>query len=143
DSRALDDSHRESRQVVFAGLVQSAELRSLAADQAHAGLIASARDAFDEVERDLLFELAGPDVIEKKQRTRRVADDVVHAHRDAVDADGVVTPGLERDHQLGADAVCSRDQHWRAHLASTVESDQRSESADSADDMSARSGFRD
>src|SRR5208337_1162978 len=77
DSRALDDSHRESRQVVFAGLVQSAELRSLAADQAHAGLIASARDAFDEVERDLLFELAGPDVIEKKQRTRRVADDVV------------------------------------------------------------------
>src|SRR5208282_1837719 len=136
-SRALDYSHREAGQVVLAGLVQSAELRRLAADQAHAGLRASASDALDDIECDPFFELAGADVIEKEQRTRRMADDVVDAHRDAIDSDSVVTPGLERDHELGPDAVGARDQHWRAHLARRVESDQRSESPDSADHLRA------
>src|SRR5208282_2089103 len=140
DSRAFDYSHREAGQVVLAGLVQSAELRRLAADQAHAGPGASASDALDDIEGDLFFELAAADVIEKEQRTRRMADDVVDAHRDAVDSDGVVTPGLKRDHELGPDAVGARDQHRRAHLARSVESDQRAESADSADHLGAGRG---
>ena len=143
NSRALDNSHREAGQVVLAGLVESAQLRSLAADQAHARLITSARDTFDDVERDFLFELARPDVIEKEQRPRRVADDVVDAHRNAVDADGVVTPGLEREHQLGADAVRARDQHRRAHLAGAVQPDQRAEAADAADHVRAGCRLRD
>ncbi len=140
--RALDDPDREAGQVVLARLVESAELRGLAADQAHAGLIASAGDALDDIQRDFLFELAAADVIEKEHWTRRVADDVVDAHRDAVDADGVVTAGLKRNHQLGADAIGARDQHRRAHLAGAVESDQRAEAADAADDVCAGCGLR-
>ena len=143
NSCALDDADGEAGEVVLAGLVQSAELRGLAADQAHAGLIASAGDALDDIERDFLFEFAGADVIEKEHWTRRVADDVVDAHRDAVDADGVVTAGLKGDHQLGADAVGARDQHRRAHLAGAVESDQRAEATDAADHVRAGGGLRD
>src|SRR5262249_1627415 len=51
---------------------------------------------------------ADPDVVEEDQRLRPVDEEVVDAHRDQVDPDGVVTPGEERHPELGADTVGRR-----------------------------------
>ena len=48
------------------------------------------------------------DVVEEEQRLGALADDVVDAHRDEVDADGVEAAGGLGDERLGADAVGGR-----------------------------------
>ena len=55
-------------------------------------------------------ELAARDVVEKEQRLRADAHDVIDDHRDGVDPDGVVTAECLRDEQLGPDTVRSRNQ---------------------------------
>jgi hypothetical protein len=56
-----------------------------------------------------------------------VANDVVYAHRYAIDADRVVAAGGERDLQFRADPVGPGDQHRRAHFSRAVEPDYRAE----------------
>ena len=129
---ALGKPDGEAGDIVFAGPVESRHLRRFAADQTHAGEPASASDPFNQRQRDGALELAGRDVVEKEQRTRGMAHDVVHAHRNAIDTDRVVAPGQKRDFKLGPDTVGSRHQHRRAHRTRAVERDHRAEPADSA-----------
>ncbi len=74
-----------------------------------------------------------------------MADNVVDAHRDAVDSDAVMPAGRKRNHQLGPDAISARDQHRRAHLARAIESYQRAKTTNPAEYMRARClrGLRD
>ena len=55
-------------------------------------------------------ELAGGEIVEEEQRLGALHDDVVDAHRDEVDADRVENAALDRDLDLGADAVVGGDQ---------------------------------
>ena len=57
------------------------------------------------------IELAGREIVEKEQRLGALHDDVVDAHRDEIDADRVENAALDRDLDLGADAVVGGDQH--------------------------------
>ena len=50
-------------------------------------------------------ELVHRQVVEEDQRLGALHDQVVHHHRDAVDADGVEAAELRRQPELGADAV--------------------------------------
>ena len=55
-------------------------------------------------------ELAAGEVVEEEQRLGALHQDVVDAHRDQVDADGVVPVEREGELELGADAVGAGDQ---------------------------------
>ncbi len=73
-------------------------LGRLAADQRAAGLLAAGGDALDHVGRDVDVELAAGEVVEEEQRLGALHEDVVDAHRDEVDADGVVPAEREGEH---------------------------------------------
>ena len=73
-------------------------------------------------------------IVQKEQGLRALHHDVVHAHGHQVDAHRIVPAGVDREAQLGPDAIRARDQHG---LAITVEGyfHQGAESADSAEDL--------
>ena len=58
------------------------------------------------------IQLAGREVIQKNQRLRPLDHQVVDAHGDKVDADGIVNAGGQRDHQFRAHPV-GRGHHQR------------------------------
>ena len=89
---------------------------------------------------DVDAELAGGVVVEEEQRLGALHDDVVGAHRDQVDADRVVAAGLDRQAQLGADAVGAGDQH-RLAVAVQRNLEQRAESAEAAEHFGAQRAF--
>ena len=107
---ALDRADREAREVVVARLVEAGHFGGLAADQGAIRLAAGRGDPLHDLGADLRRELAAGEIIEKEQRLAALHHDVVDRHRDQVDADRGVPPDLDRDHQLGADAVGSGDQ---------------------------------
>src|SRR6185312_11988505 len=109
DRAALDGADRKTGEIVIAAAVDPRHLSSLAADQRAAGLPAALGDAFDDLGTDLRVELAGGEVVEKEQRLGALHDQVVDRHGDQVDADGAVQTGLDRDLDLGADAVVGGD----------------------------------
>ena len=126
---ALDRADREAREVVVVAVIDAGHLRGLAADQRAAGLLAAVGDARDDRGAHLRVELAGGEVVEKEQRLRALHHEVVHRHRDEVDADRVVDAGVDRDLDLGADAVVRRDQH-RVLETCALEIEQSAEAAD-------------
>jgi hypothetical protein len=85
-------------------------LGSFAADKCAARLNAALRHAGND--RGYLFgdiSSAG-NVVQEEQRLRSAADNVVHAHRHAVDPDGIMLFQQERKLQLGPDTVRPRYQ---------------------------------
>ena len=68
-------------------------------------------DALDHRRADLGIELAAGEIVEEEQRLGALHHEIVDRHGDEVDADGVVAAGLDRDLELGADAVGGGDQH--------------------------------
>src|SRR5581483_934676 len=144
NSAAIDDSDRESRQVIFARMVQVAGLAGFTAHEACTGKPASIRHALDDLKDDLLLELAEADVVEKEEGTGAMADDVVDAHRDTIDPDRVVPSGGEGDLELGSDAVGPRNEDGMAHPAGgAVDGKKRTEAADSTDHARIRGLARD
>ena len=75
------------------------------------------------------IELAGGEVVEEEQRLGALHHQVVDRHRDEIDADRVVHAGLDRDLDLGADAVVGGDQH-RVLETCALEVEQSAEAAD-------------
>src|SRR5690606_22529761 len=120
----------ETGQVVFARRVHVRHFRGFAADQCAAGQFATACDAADDGHRGVDVELGGGEVGEEEQRFGALHQDVVHAHADQVDADGVVAAELLGQLELDADAVGAGDQHRFAVHAGQVE--QRAEPARAA-----------
>ena len=108
---ALRGPDRKAREIVVAVGVHAGHLRRLASDKRAAGLHAAGRDALDHLVGDVARQLAAGEIVEEEQRLRALHDDVVHRHRDKVDADRVVHAGLDRDLELCPDAVIGRDQH--------------------------------
>ena len=77
------------------------------------------------------LEPAGGVVVEEEQRLGALHDDVVDAHRHQVDADRVGDARLDRDLELGADAVGAGDQD-RVLEARRLEVEQAAEAAQPA-----------
>ena len=112
----------------------------LAADQGAAGLHAALRHAGNQ-RGDLLRDvLADGNIVQEEQRLGPAADDVVDAHGDAVDADGVVPVHELRDALLGANAVGAGDQHRLGH-ATHVRREEAAEAADVRDDAGDKSAL--
>jgi hypothetical protein len=102
---ALGCTDRKACEVIVVLGVEPRHLRRLAADQRAACKSAAIGNTLDDVDAGLRRELAGGEIVEKKQRLRALYDDVVDTHRDQIDADGGVLAGLDGDLHLGADAV--------------------------------------
>ena len=118
-------------------MVEARHLCSFAAHQRHPRLRATLRDSLYDRDCEALIEFAAADVVEEKEWPRVVADDVVHAHRDAIDADRMVAAGRERNLQFRADPVSACDQHRRAHFTRAVKPDNRAESSNSLEHVRA------
>ena len=96
--------------VVFACLVEAGHFRGFAADERRIRLRAAVGDAFDDVGGDFGFEFAAGEVVEEVLRRGAVAEDVVDAHGDGINADGVVFAEGKGNFQLGADAIGAGDE---------------------------------
>ena len=75
---------------------------------------------------DARHEPADGHVVEEEERRGPGAGQVVGAHRHEVDADRVVAAGVEREPELGADAIRARDEH-RSLPAARWQLDHRAE----------------
>ena len=126
---ALDGADREARQIVVVAVIDAGHFRGLAADQRAAGLLAAFGDARDDCGAHLRVELPRREVVQKKQRLGALHHEIVHRHRHEVDADCVVNAGVDRDLDLGSDAVVRGDQH-RILEARALEIEQSAEAAD-------------
>ena len=84
---------------------------------------------------DVHAQLAGGVVVEEEQRLGALDHDVVGAHGDEVDADRVVAAGVDREPQLGADAV--RAGHEHRALVAGGNLHQRAEAADAGQHLGA------
>ena len=109
DAILLDEPDTETREVVVVALVHARHLGRLAADERATRLQAAFHDALDDALRDVDLQAPGRVVVEEEDRLGALHDDVVRAHCNQVDADRVVTAGLDREAQLGADAVGAGD----------------------------------
>ena len=128
DLRLIDHADGKSRKVVFVYGIKTRHFRRFAADEGAARLHATFRHALDDVRHLFGHVLTHGDIVEEKQRFRAAADDVVDAHRHAVDAHGVVLVHEERDLQFGSHAVRAADQHGIFH-ARKIERKQSAEPA--------------
>ena len=126
---ALGGPHRKAREVVIAVLVEPRHFGGLAADQGAAGFPAALGDAGHDRRSRLRVELAAGKIVEEEQRFRALHHEVVDRHRHQVDADAAMQAGLDRDLDLGADAVGRRHQH-RVLETRRLEVEQAAESAD-------------
>jgi hypothetical protein len=138
--RFFHDTYREPCEIVLAGDEGVGVLRGLAADQRAARELASGGDALDDLGGNRDVESLADVVIEKEQGFRTLDQDVVDAHRDEVDADGVVPVQRERQFQLGADPVRARNQH--GFPITPRQLDQRAESADAGQHLGAHRPLR-
>jgi cardiolipin synthase len=84
---------------------------------------------------------AGGEIIQEEQRLGTLHHQIVHAHRHQIDADMVMQPGLDRQHQLGAHAVGGRHQH-RVGEACRLQVEQRAKPAQAAHHAWPVRGFR-
>ncbi len=135
DLALFHHAHRKAGEVVFAHRIHAGHLGGLAADQRAAGLLATVGDALDHFGGGRHVELAAGEVVEEEQRLGALHQDVVHAHRDQVDADGVVAVQLESELEFGAHAVGAGYQHRL--LVFFGDLDQAAEAADAAQDFGA------
>ena len=142
DAVALHHADAEAGEVVVVAVVHAGHLGGLAADERGAREFAAFGDAADDGLGDVDAQFAGGVVVEEEQRLGARHRDVVGAHRDEVDADLVVTPGVDREAQLGADAIRARHQH-RPAIAIERHFDQRAEAADAGQDLLAHRLFDD
>jgi hypothetical protein len=107
---AFHGADAESGEIVVALRIHARHFGGLAADQGAACLPAAVRDRGDDALGDSALELAGREIIEEEQRLGALDDEVVDAHRDQIDTDAVMAVEVDRELQLGADAIIGGDQ---------------------------------
>ena len=107
----VHNAGRIAGKVILVFGIEAGHFSGLAADQRRAGLHAAVANAFDDLLDPLRDVLAAGNVVQEKQRLCTDANNVVDAHRNAVDADGIVLIHQKGELQLGADAVRTGDQN--------------------------------
>src|SRR3954468_233446 len=110
--RLLHGSDRESRKIVFSGWVHARHFGGLAAYESTACPLATGGDTLDDLRGSCNVKFPAGEVIQKEQRFGTLHQNIVHTHRDQVDADRVMAVQLECQFQLRADAVGTGNQYW-------------------------------
>jgi len=103
---------REAGEIVITRAVHAGHFRRLATDQRAARLAATFGNAGDDARGGRDIQLSGREIIQENHRLSPLDHQVVDAHGDKVDADGIVDAGGQRDLQFRADPV-GRGDHQR------------------------------
>ncbi len=90
DCRLLDDADGKAGQIVLAVGIHPGHFGRFAADQRAAGQFAASGDALDDIGGDVDVQPAAGKIVKKEQRRGPETQDVVDAHSDKVNVDGVV-----------------------------------------------------
>ena len=106
----LHRTDREAGQVVLPRRIHARHLGGFSPDQCASGQLTAPRNAANDSGGGVHVQLAACEVVQEKQRFGALHQDVVDTHGDQVDAHGVVHVPLERQLELGADAVCATHQ---------------------------------
>ena len=130
---ALDEADAEAGQVERVGGHHARMLGRLAADERAADVVARLCHARHERRDARRIDLADGHVVEEEGGLGAVADDVVGAHRDEIDADRVEPAQRARDLGLGAHAVGGRHEHRLLHARWDLQ--RGSEAADAAEQV--------
>src|SRR3954447_23385630 len=125
---AVDCANAKAGEVIIARRIHPRHLSRFAPDQRTTGLSATLSDRGHNRGRDVIVELPGRVIIQEKQRLGALHDEVVGAHRDKVDADRIMTPGVDRELELRPNAVIRGDQQ-RIGVASGLEIEESPEPA--------------
>ncbi len=102
---AIDGAYAEAGEVIVSSCVHAGHLGRFAADQCATRLPASLGDRGNDLRRNLAVELPGREIVEEEERLRALHDQIVGAHGDEVDSDAVMLVRLDRQLELGPDAV--------------------------------------
>nr|GFA99101.1 hypothetical protein [Tanacetum cinerariifolium] len=117
DLGAVDDlgffnhTDTETGQVVVFAFVHAGHFSGFATDQRAAGQLTARTNAGDDLGCGVDVQFAGRVVIKEEQRLGAAHHQIVDAHGDEVDADGVVLVEVQGQTQLGADTVGAADQN--------------------------------
>src|SRR5262249_25138370 len=99
------------------------------ADERTVRLPAAGRNAGDHARRHFRREFSAREVVEEEQRLSALHHEIVDRHGYEVDADRVVTAGLDRDLDLGADAGGGGDEN-RIGISGPLDVEYATEPAD-------------
>src|SRR5437868_5957418 len=106
----VDIADDEAGEIVVGRCIHAGHLRRLAAEQRTTILPTTRRDTGDNAFDRAWIERAERNVVEKEEWARALHENVVHAVIHQVVSDRVVSARLDRDFELGADAVGTRDE---------------------------------
>jgi hypothetical protein len=137
---AFNGADAESGEVVVTIAVHARHFRRFPTDQRAAGALAAFGDSGNHVAAGFDRQFAGGEIVQEQKRFRTLHHEVVGAHGDEIDADGVMAPGGDGDHQLGADTVGAGDQDGVGE-ASRLEVEQCPETAQIGCYTTASGGF--
>ena len=136
----FDDADTKPGEIEISRLVHARHFRGFAANQRATGQAAALGNAADYAFRLGQFEFTGGVVVEEKQRLGAQHGDIVGAHRHQVDADAVEFVEIDREFQLGADAVGAGHQQ-RLPITLQRQFEQSAEAANAADTAIPSGGF--
>ena len=113
-------TYGKSRKIIFVCGIKARHLSGLAADQRCLGLQTAVRDSLDDL-RDLFrIVLSARNIIQEKQRLAARTGDIVHAHGNTVDSDGIMLVHQKCDFQLCPYAVSSGNQCGMLHVLERI-----------------------
>lgn len=107
---AFDRAHAKSSEIVILVRIHARHLGGFSANQRASRLLATFGYASDNRCGDIVIELSGRIVIKKEKRFCALHDQIIHAHRDQIDADAVMPPAFYRQFQLRADTIIRGDE---------------------------------
>ncbi len=100
------------REIIIIFGVHAGHLGGFAANQGTACTPTAFGDSGNDVGPGCYVQLCRGEVIQEKKGLGPLYNQIVNAHRDEVDADGVMPVRFDGDFKLGADAIGSCDKHW-------------------------------
>jgi hypothetical protein len=122
----------ETREIVVGRRVQAGHLGGFPADECAGVLPTAGGDARHHRLGHNGIEDAERDVVEKKERQRTLRENVVHAVVHEAVANGIVPTRLDRDLDLGANAIRTGHQQWLVPGRRAEQSPERAERTDGA-----------
>ena len=120
DGVTFNCTDRETREIVVIALIDARHFGRFAPDKSTAGFPASDTDAGNHRGPDFWFKFPTGIVVKKKKGLGTLDHQIVHAHRDQINADSVVAAGFDGDLELGSDAIGRRNQ-YRVAIAYPLE----------------------
>ena len=101
---------RKAGQVIVALCIHARHFCRFAANQRASGDATTISNSGDDARGDIRRKAAGCKIVQKKQRFGTLYDQVIDAHCHQINSDGIMSPGFNRQFQLGPNSIGCRNQ---------------------------------